>query len=608
MTINSIDIAVSFDTTGSMYPCITEVRRKMVDMVGRLFIGIPGLRMAIIAHGDYCDDKHPYVTKVFNFSSDKHAIMDFINKVENTSGGDSDECYELVLNQVRSLDWQSGKSKAFVMIGDAEPHRVGYRYSSFTNTLSWENEAQLLSEAGIKIYSCHAMASIRRSSHYFYNKLADIGKGYYVTLEQFSSLPNLLMGIFYNQNSPEQFVSFAKDIDAKGQISRDLHTSFTAMGATDLTPMKEYARDTEYRGAYTGRSSSSSRTFTSGSSHVKEISKDLKPVPASRFQVFNIDTKQSIRTFVENQHTMFKPGRGFYQLTKSVKVQQYKEIVLVDKRTKDIFTGGPVRELLGLRPQTISGGVTERLSSHSTLFDYDVFIQSTSYNRELLPGTLFMYEVDGWDSDLVDTKTPITEAVKKVEERIKEGLKKGKVEPMPVFPSGASLKYKSEVKVAVTTTSKPIIGPCILPLSLEKGKKAFDSRTEYPGRPWSFIADNCGFGSASGAQKAAKRYEKWHIENQAARKALEIREEKKKHRERLKEASKELKIKKIVDTIAIVLTDNMKKARTVYQFKKARPDSPWDTIASLTGYISGSGARKAAKRYEAFANENGLEK
>lgn len=43
----SVDIAVSFDTTGSMYPCITEVCRKIIDMANELFTNIPDLRMSI---------------------------------------------------------------------------------------------------------------------------------------------------------------------------------------------------------------------------------------------------------------------------------------------------------------------------------------------------------------------------------------------------------------------------------------------------------------------------------------------------------------------------------------------------------------------------------
>ena len=98
-----IDVCITFDTTGSMYPCLTQVRRSAAATVRRLFKDIPELRIAIIAHGDYCDAGRTYVTKALDFSSDVERICRFIDTVEATGGGDAPECYELVLHESRSL-------------------------------------------------------------------------------------------------------------------------------------------------------------------------------------------------------------------------------------------------------------------------------------------------------------------------------------------------------------------------------------------------------------------------------------------------------------------------------------------------------------------------
>ena len=58
-----------------------------------------------------------------------------------------------------------------------------------------------------------------------------------------------------------------------------------------------------------------------------------------------------------------------------------------------MFNGAQVREYLGLQPQIVSGGVTERLNSHHTK-EYRVFVQSTSVNRKLIGGTEMLYEVE----------------------------------------------------------------------------------------------------------------------------------------------------------------------------------------------------------------------
>ena len=52
MPNNNIEVVFSFDTTGSMYPCLTQVRRKIKETVTRLLDEIPGIRIGIIAHGD----------------------------------------------------------------------------------------------------------------------------------------------------------------------------------------------------------------------------------------------------------------------------------------------------------------------------------------------------------------------------------------------------------------------------------------------------------------------------------------------------------------------------------------------------------------------------
>ena len=95
----------------------------------------------------------------------------------------------------------------------------------------------------------------------------------------------------------------------------------------------------------------------------------------------------------------FKKGRGFYELTKAETVHGYKEIVLMDKATGDIFNGAKVREMLELPPQADKKGEDrEDVKLRPVSFEkYAVFIQSTSANRALVPGTRLLYEVPDWD-------------------------------------------------------------------------------------------------------------------------------------------------------------------------------------------------------------------
>ena len=60
-----------------------QVRRSVSNTVKRLQKEIPGIRIAVIAHGDYWDT-HTYVTKIMDFSTDGNKLCDFIQNVEGT--------------------------------------------------------------------------------------------------------------------------------------------------------------------------------------------------------------------------------------------------------------------------------------------------------------------------------------------------------------------------------------------------------------------------------------------------------------------------------------------------------------------------------------------
>lgn len=44
-----IDLVFSFDTTGSMYSCLGEVRKNLETMINRILTDIPNIRIAVSA-------------------------------------------------------------------------------------------------------------------------------------------------------------------------------------------------------------------------------------------------------------------------------------------------------------------------------------------------------------------------------------------------------------------------------------------------------------------------------------------------------------------------------------------------------------------------------
>jgi hypothetical protein len=364
--MESIDVCLSIDTTGSMYPCLTQVRRSAVQTARRLFKEINGLRMAIKVHGDECDHRSTYVTKTLDFTDDVDSIVDFINDAEPTGGGDSEECYERVLQECRALNWAAGKNKVIVVIGDDVPHPPKYpRYDG--KVIDWRNELDLLLEMGVKVYGVHAMPGCRRHSKKFYEEIAKKTGGFYLTLDQFNTVVDLVMACCYKQQSNERLEEFEQELQKAGRMSRNMNGIVSTLLGRKPTATVSSA-------------------------------KGLNPVPAGRFQVLDVDHETPISGFVRSQGVTFKKGRGFYELTKPVKVQGYKEIVLMDKATGDIFNGDEVRTILGLPPQADRKAADrEDVNLRPVdLDDWRVFIQSTSDNRKLVANTRLLYEVDDW--------------------------------------------------------------------------------------------------------------------------------------------------------------------------------------------------------------------
>jgi hypothetical protein len=378
-----IDIVFSFDTTGSMYPCLTQVRRKVEAVIKRLFSQISGLRIGVITHGDYCDA--PDTITMLDLTDNVDKICSFVRNAPATYGGDAPECYELVLHKARSLAWRSGKSKVLVMIGDDVPH--GPSYPQNTLNLDWRNELGLLMEGNINVYGVQCLARHRSTS--FYKEIAEKTGGFHLELHQFSAITDLVMAVCYKQDGAEALNTFEAEVQNSGRMTDNVGACFDIMAGRTPRVVKSSASS--------WRTSSSARRVIDTLTAKADIDPSkLVPVHPSRFQVLGVDGDCPIKAFVGDNSLAFKTGRGFYQFTKTVTVQPQKEVVLVDDSTGAMFSGDQARTMLGLPNAGVGGNVRLRPSS---LPGFTAFIQSTSHNRKLLGGTKFLYEMDDWDRE-----------------------------------------------------------------------------------------------------------------------------------------------------------------------------------------------------------------
>ncbi len=347
---NAVEVVITFDTTGSMYPCLTQVRRNVREMIADLFRSIPGIRIGVIAHGDYGDT---YVTKHTDLSVDQDMLCRFVETVESTCGFDYEECYELVLREAHTkVSWSGVTKKAVIMIGDALPHAaLSPRNAAH---IDWRKEAAELVRKGITVYSVQALGNMLAGST-FWKPLAHETNGVHLDLDQFSQAKDFIKAICFHNAGGAQLQGFRDQVVSEGRLNRSLHTMFSKLLGES--------------GGFAGGD---------GVAHT--------PVQSSRFQVLQVGgEKTSIKDFALANGLTFKVGRGFYEFTKPEVITDKKEVVLMSKRTGDMYTGPEACKLIG-------AGGTERVRP-AALDQWRVFVQSTSANRALMPNTGFLYEV-----------------------------------------------------------------------------------------------------------------------------------------------------------------------------------------------------------------------
>ena len=220
-----LDMVIAFDTTGSMSRYICAVKEHVKTLIPKLFKQNPDLRIGIVAFGDYCDMPSKYefgrAYQVCKLTDDENKLMKFILNAKDTSGGDGDEFYELVIKKiVEETNWREGSTKAVLLIADAEPHKVGYSWSNIVvnNQIDWREEAKKAAEKGIKFDTL----TIYKTEWY----------------KELSSITNGVSAPFSTSSKTSQLVEAAA-LARGGEKTRGIYTatmdSFKASGDAEMT-------------------------------------------------------------------------------------------------------------------------------------------------------------------------------------------------------------------------------------------------------------------------------------------------------------------------------------------------------------------------------------
>lgn len=366
-----VQVLSTLDTTGSMYGCLDEARSKGCSLVDTIFT-FPGAEFGFIGHGDYEDefDARSYATRGMPFTRNKQQAKDFIKKLPPTCGYDFAECYERVLAEGLEFAWKAGTRKLLVMFGDATPHPANYRYN--TKKYDWRKLAREYKKRGIQIIAVQCLN--RPQSTSFYNELATLGGGVHTHLHRFEHLKALVVGALARTggNSLLDAVEAKIREELGGRVPYDLADIYA-----DLA----------------------------GRNHVERTvsEKDMEPVDSARFQSYQLgdDETLSLKEFVasRNLSAEFDNGKGGFKtgliynlvdeaMRGKAEIRPNHRVVLHHKPTGLWYGGDAAREKLG-----VPRGTSKKLAPHPLGDDWEVWKQSTSSNRKMMPRTRVLVDI-----------------------------------------------------------------------------------------------------------------------------------------------------------------------------------------------------------------------
>lgn len=164
-------------------------------------------------------------------------------------------------------------------------------------------------------------------------------------------------------------VNSTQGVERMGEALRDASDAYMAGRAQGI-------RGYNAKSGYSGSGLFRIRDFTAA-----DVTSALAQMTPGSYVHLSVPVDTPIKEFVEAAGLgpyIPREGRAYYQLTKKVKVQSYKHVIIEYKG--GFYTGAEARQLLGLPSLDV-----EVMPEHKP--GMTIFFQSTSPNRKLIGGT-----------------------------------------------------------------------------------------------------------------------------------------------------------------------------------------------------------------------------
>ncbi len=172
-----VDVAILFDTTGSMQSQIDRLKKTLQAIHFQLanLSTQPDVRFGLVAYKDRGDE---YVTQVTPFTGDLEAFQRVIDKLEADGGGDTPEDLQAALDDAfHKLEWRKDGVRLGFIITDAIPH------TDYGQSFDYRAAMREGLGRGIKWVTIGA-GGLGRDGEVIYRQLAQFTMGEYVFITE----------------------------------------------------------------------------------------------------------------------------------------------------------------------------------------------------------------------------------------------------------------------------------------------------------------------------------------------------------------------------------------------------------------------------------------
>jgi Mg-chelatase subunit ChlD len=213
MRKRGIEVLFVFDTTASMDYLLDDVKRNIDAIYTVTFDLVRNTRFAAVAYRDL-EPIDEYVVKSMDFTGDITEIKDFLNRLNASGGGDTEEAVQEALKKASKLHWRKSAHRVVILFTDAPSHEA-HKKQCFKWADTFRSEGGYLHTVHVK-----ALTAGSEDAAKFLSELAQHGGGTFVPLSDEIKILKKVFALVFPENNKEVEEALA-EYHRKGSTPRE---------------------------------------------------------------------------------------------------------------------------------------------------------------------------------------------------------------------------------------------------------------------------------------------------------------------------------------------------------------------------------------------------